>query len=84
MAEPQRIAHATTWGQPRRERSRRFHRVFGRIFELAGNACRYAAYGLCVSALLLLVYAGLFVEKTVAYASDGTVYSCQLPIYRGK
>ncbi|WP_454727986.1 MULTISPECIES: hypothetical protein [Cupriavidus] len=85
MTEPkERAAHATTWGQPRRERSPVFHRVIGRWFAVTGTACRYTAYGLAVSALLLLVYAGVFVERVRAHAADGTVFSCELPILRGQ
>lgn len=85
MTAPQnnRVKHATTWGQPRRDRSPLFFRVFGRIFEVISNVCRYTTYGLCVTALILLVYAGVFARHVNAYVSDGT-FACELPTFQGK
>ncbi|MGE8449738.1 MAG: hypothetical protein ACN6OP_03750 [Pseudomonadales bacterium] len=80
--QPTHTPFATSWGHPRTERSPAFHRVVGRWFAHIATVCRYATYGLAAVALALTVYATLFVEHVQAFASDGTVFSCELPIIR--
>lgn len=38
----------------------------------------------CVSAIALLVYAGVFVNHEQIFVSDGTVFSCQIDIVKVK
>lgn len=79
---PARVRHATTWGRPQRERSPRFYKLFGRIFEKAANGCRYVSYVSIVVSLALAIYTAFAVEKHALHASDGSMFSCQLQTYR--
>ena len=74
----EKISQPSTFGNPRRVWDVRFHRI-ARKWLLSFMRIQYwFLIGSLVLNCGLLVYAGLFVEHSDPYLSDGTMFSCRM------
>lgn len=76
--QPRRIVQPTTFGNPRPKKDRRFYRIAARWL----STLNAVLFPLVVASFLvfvaLLVYAGLGIDHSQIFVSDGTVFSCQI------
>ena len=79
MAQPKKLAQPTSFGAPRKPLSRKFYQVASRFLGKANRVLHVISVSLCVSALGLLVYLGLWAHLEDVFVSDGSRFSCQAP-----
>lgn len=72
------IAQPTSFGNPKPARSPRFFRIVGRWLGGLNRFLVVIAVTSCVVFVTLLAYAGVGIEHTEEYVSDGTVFSCRI------
>jgi hypothetical protein len=77
---PRRLAQASTWGNPRRTRTPRFERL---MMEWA-KACNAVLFGVAASGIVAIVILVLVLafgtQFSRLYASDGSMFSCEIPL----
>ena len=74
------LIQSSSFGNPHRELNVRFYRSLSNFLSSL-NAVLYPALIVSVLiALSLLIYAGIGIQHTERYVSDGTVFSCQVPV----
>jgi hypothetical protein len=78
------IAQVTSFGNPRSTRDQRFYRIASKWLS-SGNYWLYVL-GLAsgILSLFLTLYVGIGVHHANAFASDGTLFSCQLDSNKGR
>lgn len=69
---------ATTFGNPRPVRSRRFYEIANAVLPVAARIIHFVNVTLAFAFVALLVYVGVFVEHEEIWVSDGTVFSCRV------
>jgi len=78
MNDSRRLIQPTTFGNPSPVRSHRFHIIANALLPPIGKVLHVINVILSVMFLALLGYAGLFIEHEQSYASDGSIFSCQV------
>jgi hypothetical protein len=73
----------STWGQPRPSRRPDFAPFFEKVLRATNRILAGIAVTLALTCVGLTVYLGYGVTFTNLYASDGTIFSCQIDIKRG-
>lgn len=74
-----RFRRVSTWGNPVETRDPRFVKVFARLLQVV-NRILVSVIGLLLAiAVGLLVYLAYGIVYTKLYATDGSIYSCEVP-----
>ena len=81
---PVRRRRISTWGQPRPTRRTDFAPFFEKVLRITNRILASVVVALALACVGLTVYLGYGVTFTNLYASDGTIFSCQIDIKRGK
>lgn len=72
------IAQPTAFGRSMRRKDRRFYKIAARWLAIFNRVMFPIVIASFVIFFGLLVYAGIGIEHSETYASDGTVFSCRI------
>lgn len=78
MTHKKAIVQASSFGNPQPRKDRRFFRFASRILTKANSVLYPVTIVSYAIFLALLVYAGIGIEHSVIYPSDGTMNSCEI------
>lgn len=72
------LRQPSSFGNPKPVKDRRFYKFAASILGSANKALFPLTVGSFILFLLLLIYAGIGIEHSLNFASDGSVFSCQI------
>jgi hypothetical protein len=78
------IRQVTSFGNPRSTRDQRFYRIAAKWLASANYWLYVFGLSSAVLSLALTLYVGFGVHHANVFASDGTLFSCQLDSNKGR
>ena len=78
------IEQPSSFGNPKKKWDVRFYRIGRMVINKFGDI-QYYFYVISVMLnLILLIYVGVFVRHSEPYVSDGSFFSCKVPIQKSR